>query len=115
MTKIILAGNSNWETIAFILINRVVGRNSLFNRMQLIKNIDTVVSLSALLGHKKNPDHPEETLQRTLQNMRDKGFIDFLGAGEYKLTPAGHKRMKHAIETIQSVFKENDDFNKDNH
>ncbi len=110
MTRLILAERSNWETIAFLLINRIAGKSGLFNRAQIMKNIDMAVLLSSrILGHKKNPDHPEETLQKTMQNLRDKGFIDFLGRGEYKLTATGHERMKHVVETVQSAFNSSPD------
>ena len=83
---------SNWECVAFCLIREIlVGRNVYFSRSELMSysNLDLAIKLLALLGHKAKPKHPEETLQRTIQNLRDKGFIDFLGQGEYKLTRSG--------------------------
>lgn len=85
-------GLPNWQLIAFALIYRVLrGKGSTFYRTELFstRNLDFAVDWSRKLGHKKNPEHPDKTLQRTLQNMRDKNFVQFLGQGEYKLTPEG--------------------------
>jgi len=96
ITKII-PGYSNWELIAFIIINKlIVGNNRYFRRSEIMTmdNLRLAEILTAALGHKKKPKHPEETLQRTLQNLRNKGFIDFLGNGEYKLTDTGFETAK---------------------
>ena len=47
--------------------------------MRLSKHLDLAVNFSRILKHKKDPRRPEETLQRTIQNLRDKGLIEFLG------------------------------------
>ena len=106
--RVNIAGGSNWETIAFLLINQIVIREyHFFFRSQLMSsdNIDLATEFSALLGHKKNPAHPEETLQRTIQNLRDKGFINFLGQGEYKLTTDGYYKMLATVESVKTVLK----------
>ena len=91
-------GIANWEIIAFFIINKLlVGNNSFFSRSELMtqKHLDLAVNFSRILKHKKDPQRPEETLQRTIQNLRDKGLIEFLGRGEYKLTEDG---VKFAVE-----------------
>jgi Dam-replacing HTH domain len=100
ITKII-PGYSNWEIIVFIIISKlIVGNNRYFRRSEIMTtdNIKLAEMISAALGHKIKPRHPEETLQRNLQNMRDKGFIKFLGSGEYKLTNEGFNSMKIIAE-----------------
>ena len=64
-----LTGRSNLETIAFLIINNITNGNLIvFYRKNLMSNIDLAINLSRVLGHKKYPEHPEETLQRTIQN-----------------------------------------------
>ena len=80
--------NSNWETMAFLVIYSILqGRNKVFDRSQLMSpdNLDAAIQFLKHLGHKEKPDAPEQTLQKTIQNLRDKGFIDFIGQGNYKL------------------------------
>ncbi len=60
----------------------------------------------AFFGHKKMPKHPEETLQRTMQNMRDKNWIKFLGKGEYELTDEGYKLLLFLKPKIQYFNQE---------
>lgn len=86
-------GLPNWKLIAFALIFRVLrgkGFSSRFYRTELFSssNLELAVDWSRKLGHKKHPEHPEETLQRTLQNMRD-DYVQFLGQGQYRLTEKG--------------------------
>ena len=98
-----IRGGSNWQDLIFIIIKKLlVGNNPFFNRAELMrsKNLDIAVNLSEIFGHKKRPKHPEETLQRVLQNMRDKGFIEFLGKGEYKLTKTGYIEMEAVHKRI---------------
>lgn len=100
--------SSNWETIAFILIDKVlVLNNPHFTRTQIMSsdNMDSAITISKILGHKKRPTHPEETLQKTIQNLRDKGYIEFFGQGEYKLTEDGFKKMKEEIQAAKHFFK----------
>ena len=100
ITKII-KGYSNWEIVAFIIISKlIVGNNRYFRRSEIMTtdNIKVAEMLTAALGHKRKPRHPEETLQRTLQNMRDKGFIKFLDRGEYELTDDGFNSMRKIAE-----------------
>ncbi len=94
--------NSNWETVAFLLIyDFFKNHRKRFNRSELMRteNIDKAVKWLQHLNHKKYPEHPEETLQRTIQNLRDKDFIIFHGQGEYELTKPG-------IEECQRVASE---------
>lgn len=87
----------NWENIAFIIIGKLlVGNNPFFSRSELMRSDDLtyfVNEFSQIFSHKKKPTHPENTLQRTIQNLRDQGFIEFLGKGEYKLTQKGFDRL----------------------
>jgi DNA-binding PadR family transcriptional regulator len=53
-----------------------------------------------VLGHKKRPQHPEKTIQTTLQNMRDKNWITFFGQGDYKITDDGYKELLAQKENI---------------
>ena len=93
----IIPGYSNWELIAYIIINKlIVSNNRCFMRSEIMTmdNLKLAEMLTAALGHKIKPKHSEETMQRTLQNLRDKGCINFLGAGEYKLTDTGFEAVK---------------------
>lgn len=101
MTIKMIPNIGNWEMIAFILFQDcIVGSNPHFSRSELMtdKHLDTAVDLTKLLGHKKNPTHPDKTLQRTIQNMRDKGLMEFLGRGEYRLTESGFEIMQIVAE-----------------
>lgn len=97
---------SNWEFAAFYLIDPFVGESSrrffrtqVFNS-ELIEN-EVLELLTGVLGHKKNPRNPHETLQRTLQNMRDKGWVSFLdNMGNYELTDQGWQILASLRKTI---------------
>lgn len=87
----------NWQAIAFILIKQtLVGVNPHFCRQDLFadKHIEFAVRLSKLLGHKKDAQRAEYTLQNTIQKMRDRGFIIFHGQGDYEITAAGYDEME---------------------
>ncbi|MHC4586258.1 MAG: hypothetical protein ACYS3N_17135 [Planctomycetota bacterium] len=87
----------NWETIAFMIIKKIlVCKNPHFSRSELMtmEHLNFAVILSSALGHIDKPRHPEETLQRTIQNMRDKNLIKFHGDGEYELTKLGYYVME---------------------
>lgn len=100
----------NWETIAFILIREIlVCNNPYFSRSELMttEHLNFSVFWSSAMGHKDKPQHPENTLQRTIQNMRDKGFIIFHGNGEYELTQLGYEIMeKRAKRLPYKVLKD---------
>ena len=109
MTKKIinLTGRSNWETIAFLIMNKITNGNQIvFYRKNLMSNIDFAINFSPILGHKKNPEHPEETLQRTIQNLRDKGYIEFLGNGKYKLSMDGYNKMLEEVNSVKDLFSD---------
>ena len=93
-----LAGKSNWENIAFYLIEKyVTGGSHIVYRQDIFSDPDLYFfaeKFAPLFLHKNKPRHPEETLQRTLQNLRDKGYLDFLGQGEYRLTKEGRAIME---------------------
>ncbi|KAF0154039.1 MAG: hypothetical protein FD159_2703 [Syntrophaceae bacterium] len=100
---------SNWEFVIWYLISAIISptKDHRFSRQKLLrKNYDDVYDILILQGHKKRPQHTEETIQKTLQNMRDKNWIIFLGSGEYKLTSEGvNEFLKHKenIEKVQSL------------
>lgn len=82
----------NWEAFAFIILDHLATtENHVISRSEImtIQNLTLAEKITKALGHKSNPKHPDKTLQRTLQNMRDKGYIDFIDRGEYKLTEKG--------------------------
>ena len=69
----------------------------------LLKNYDEIYQLLKVVGHKKRPQHIEETIQKTLQNMRDKNWIIFLGQGDYKLTDKGYEELLSKKENLAMV------------
>lgn len=102
-----LTGRSNWETIAFLIINKITdGNQSVFYRKSLMSNIDLAIDFSHILGHKRKPEHPEETLQKTIQNLRDKGFIEFLGNGKYRLSGDGYNKMIEEVNSVKDLFSD---------
>jgi hypothetical protein len=95
--------DSNWETVAFLIIyefSRTTGKH--FSRSELMKpgNIDKAVKWLQHLNHKNFPTHPEETFQKTIQNLRDKGFIIFHGQGEYELTKLGIEECRRVANEL---------------
>ena len=99
---------SNWETIAFLLIDALVDlQKPHFTRSQLMTadNLTRAVKILSGMGHKERPDHPDMTLQKTIQNLRDQGCIEFLGRGEYRLTEKGFKRMNEEYEAAKSFLE----------
>jgi hypothetical protein len=97
-----IKGMPNWELMAFKIINKIyMGKGISFYREELMKHIDDALDWLTQYGHKEHPKQPEATLQRTIQNMRDKGWINFIGRGEYKLTEEGEK----LIEKLRPIFK----------
>ena len=97
--------NSNWEVIIFYLIQPFVNETKRhFSRNRMLGNkYDKIYIILALLGHKKKPANIEQTIQKTLQNMRDKGWIKFLRAysGEYELTNEGYEEFKRHKGNLQ--------------
>lgn len=100
---------SNWETVAFLLIyDFLTTTGKHFVRPDLMKNVDKSVDWLQHLNHKKNPEHPEETLQRTIQNLRDKGYIIFHGQGEYELTELGITECYRVADELNVQFMDID-------
>lgn len=93
---------SNWEFVVWYLVDSCVSdKNRDFTRSEIFrKNYDEIYQLLKIVGHKKHPKHIEETIQKTLQNMRDKNWIVFLGQGYYKLTDEGYKELLSQKENI---------------
>lgn len=103
-----LAGvRSNWEVVIFYLIQPFVNETKRrFSRSRILRsNYDNIYIILALLGHKKKPTSIEQTIQKTLQNMRDKGWIEFLRPyrGEYELTDTGYEELKRHKDNLQTL------------
>jgi len=96
---------SNWEFVTWFLIDPcITEKDRSFTRTQILrKNYDEIYNILILSGHKKRPQHPEETIQKTLQNMRDKNWIVFLGQGDYRLTNEGYSELLNQKENINRV------------
>jgi DNA-binding PadR family transcriptional regulator len=95
--------SSNWECVAFIIIyNFLISTGRQFTRSSLMnsENIDKAVKWLYRLNHKEYPEHPEATLQRTLQNLRDKGYIIFHGQGKYELTEDGISECYNVVSEL---------------
>ena len=98
---------STWETIAFCLIKRLlVGNNLDFSRYELMSahNINSAIKYLGLLGHKNNSNNAIETLQRTIQNLKDIGYISFIDRGEYRLTSKGAEAIRNLKPELIKVF-----------
>jgi len=98
---------SNWEIVAFYLIEPFIGETKRrFSRQQIMRGLYDIIQLLNIFGHKKNPSHPEETLQKTLQNMRDKKWLIILGGGytgQYELTEEGYKTLMSVKEALNGI------------
>lgn len=96
---------SNWEFVTWNLIDpHITEKDQSFSRSQIFRsNYDEIYDLLILLGHKKRPQFPEQTIQKTLQNMRDKNWITFLGQGDYKLTKGGYSELLAQSENINRI------------
>jgi hypothetical protein len=58
-----------------------------------------------ILDHKKNQRYPENTIQRTTQNLRDGGNIDFAGHGRYRMTGSRLSMLISVRATINLGFQ----------
>jgi hypothetical protein len=99
---------TNWEFVALCLIKRlIVGKSHNFSRSELIsdKNIKDAIYFLSIFGHKKKPRNPQETIQRTIQDLKDKGYIKFLGGGEYILTKNGYDAISGLNNKWVDVFE----------
>ena len=95
--------DSNWETVAFLIIHefvRTAGKHFFRSDLMKTENIGKAVKWLQYLNHKKFPTHPEETFQKTIQNLRDKGFIIFHGQGEYELTKLGIEECRRVANEL---------------
>jgi hypothetical protein len=98
---------TNWEVVALCLIKRlIVGNNLNFSRSELMSDnyLDHAIRMLSVFGHKKIQSKPKETLQRIIQNLRDKGYIDFLGQGEYVLTQKGKEALSNLKPELVQGF-----------
>lgn len=105
----IVGSRSNWEIVAFYFIEPLITeKRRRFTRSSLMKDVTEIYPLLTILGHKKNPTSPEQTLQKTLQNMRDKKWITFLRGGytgEYELTDDGFRKLLDVKDTLDKIRK----------
>jgi len=98
---------NNWEFVAFYYIEPfVTEKQRKFYRTEIMRNVEEIYQILRNRGHKIRPKNPEETLQRTIQNMRDKGWINFMDRGEYEITDEGYKILLKVKRKIQ-YFKDN--------
>ncbi len=98
--------NSNWEAAIFCIVNEIADNKGYFSRQEMITSHykDMALAFSLIHLQKKNPKHIEETIQRSLQNMRDKDFVNFLGDGQYRLTEAGKIEMKKSLDLYFNLW-----------
>ena len=90
-----------WEFAAWYLIDpRITERDRSFTRAEIMREITRedfkdLYNLMILSGKKTAPQQMENTLQRTVENMRDKGWIMFLNNyhGDYRLTDKGYRQL----------------------
>ena len=115
MSRRFLDVSSNWETVAFLLIDKIIHQDLSFSRRHLMSNkiLEKGVAFTKTLGHKSNPKNPIQTLQKTIQNLRDKGVINFLGRGEYQLTAQGLDRMNEIKQEFKQYLEDVKDSVKD--
>lgn len=104
--------DSNWETVAFLIMYdflRTTGKH--FSRSELMKteNIDKAVKWLQHLKHKEYPTQPEATFQKTIQKLRDKGYIIFHGQGEYELTSQGVEECQRVANELNTQVSSMDD------
>jgi predicted transcriptional regulator len=102
---------SNWEFVVWYLVDPyVTEKHREFTRSEILQeNYEEIYQLLKVVGHKKRPEHIEQTIQKTLQNMRDKNWILFFGQGDYKLTDEGYKELlsrKDNIALVKSISSE---------
>jgi hypothetical protein len=98
---------SNWQFVVFYLIEPLVNnKNRTFSSSQVIGKAEEIHQLLAIRFHKERIENPEGTLHKTLQNMRDKhwiNFLDFRGEYEYELTDEGYKILLRIKERIRHI------------
>ena len=115
--RTVLVGGSNWETIVFLYLNDFLGgENRVILRKQFLspENVDSMVKWAERLGHKKHPKSPTETLQRRIEDMKAKGYMDFVPySGEWKLTKKGYERMLETVKKHRDLLNELDGFMRD--
>jgi DNA-binding PadR family transcriptional regulator len=105
-----LFGIPNWELLVWSLIEpHITEKSRRFSAAQIMREkYESIYKTLKVLGHKKAPKAPEATMRRTLENMRDKGWIEFYGGGEYELTEDGYNylvNLKERIEMLKELSK----------
>jgi predicted transcriptional regulator len=108
----LFGGKSNWEFVVWYLIDScVTEKHRYFTRSEIIqkdKDYEGIYKILEICGHKKGPQHMEQTIQKTLQNMRDKNWIKSLGRGDYEVTNDGYKELvaqKNNIDIMRNIPK----------
>jgi DNA-binding PadR family transcriptional regulator len=98
---------SNWQFVVFYLIEPLVNnKNRTFSSSQVIGKAEEIHQLLAIRFHKERIENFEGTLYKTLQNMRDKhwiNFLDFRGEYKYELTDEGYKILLRIKERIRHI------------
>jgi hypothetical protein len=96
---------SNWQFVVFNLIEPLVSENNrYFSSSQIIWSAEEIHLLLAIRGHEERPKNPERILAKTLQNMRNKNWINFVNyRGEYELRDEGYKILFKIKPTIQEI------------
>ena len=100
---------SNWEAVVFWILHRfVLEPNTTFSRSQIMRqdNFDYALRLLGALGHNERSETPENTIQATIQKMRDHGHMLFLGDGRYQLTDKGFERMQLAEKERNDLMEQ---------
>lgn len=108
MGKIKKGADSNWDLFIFTFLREILAGNPkrVFYRKELMSNkyLLKAEEMSKAQGHKKDAQKIEQTMQKTLQTMRDKvdgSWVEFsVGGhrGQYKLTPLGVKTMNAMLD-----------------
>jgi hypothetical protein len=101
---------TNWEVIALIAIKEIlVGTNLTFSRSELMtySKLENARKFLIFFNYKDDPQQLESTMQRTIQNLRDKKLISFLdNRGEYKLTNDGKAAIDSLKPWLLSAWKD---------
>jgi hypothetical protein len=100
-----LFGIPNWELLVWSLVEpHITEKCHRFSSAQIIREkYESIYQTLKVLGHKKAPKAPEATMRRTLENMRDKGWVKFYGQGEYELTDDGYNILVSQKENIRNL------------
>jgi hypothetical protein len=95
-TLLVATTRANWESIVLLLIKNNCGSGDF--SLRLLRSLeDKAEKISLLLGHKPNPQHIDATIRKTVFNLRDKGYLESLGQGNYRVTQKGRERTEEIV------------------